>query len=81
MVAVWSRGLLWGSLSRGGMDYLGLQFHDALPPFAAICQGLRLAQTHGHELVLQFAQDQLPRGLLPAATTGKMSLEEWLEGF
>lgn len=32
--------------------YLRLQFHHALPPFAAISQGLCLAQTHSHELVL-----------------------------
>lgn len=63
------------------MAYLRLQFHHALPPFAAIGQRLCLAQTHGHELVLQLAQDQLPRRLLPAATAGKMGLKGRVEGF
>lgn len=57
-----------------GAAHLRLQLYQALPQLAALRQSLGLAQTHAHQLILQLAQDQLPRGLLPAATTGKMGL-------
>lgn len=50
VVMVWLRGL--PRCPCVGLAYLRLQFHHALPPFAAICQGLCLAQTHSHELIL-----------------------------
>lgn len=50
VVMLWPRSPPWGPCV--GLAYLRLQFHHALPPFAAIGQGLCLAQTHSHELVL-----------------------------
>lgn len=59
---------------KAAAAHLRLQLHHALPQVSALGQGLGLPQTHAHQLVLQLAQDQLPRGLLPAAPAGQVGL-------
>lgn len=59
-----------GSLPGPASAHLRLELHHALPQLSTLGQRLGLAQPHAHQLVLQLAQDQLPRGLLPAATAG-----------
>lgn len=61
-------------LETASTAHLRLKLHHALPQLTALRQSLGLAQTHAHQLVLQLAQDQLPRGLLPAAAAGQMGL-------
>ena len=59
-----------GSLPGPASAHLRLELHHALPQLSTLSQCLGLAQPHAHQLVLQLAQDQLPRVLLPPATTG-----------